>query len=204
MPQSTDAYGREIENENGLLLQLIQAYGPDRIASIHAIRDQSKAGVYADPRTDCEGRALGYSSDSVLAVIMAKYIDGNGGNAFGNKVKTSPSPLYYLDPKPALAGQIQQRNLTGMNLMGRIDGVSLGSWASTAVCDEANNYQRDAIRLLTIEFPGYKKPAEYIQQREREWYEKQVELYSGAIYNYFLQPYCVEEDDAVTKGIVSR
>ena len=200
----TDAYGRAVEKENALLLQLVQAFAPDRIVSVHAIKDQSKAGIYADPRTDCEGRAVGYSSDSTLAVLMAKYIDDNKGNAFGNNIKTIPTALYYLDPKPVAAGQRQPRNLKGVALKGKIDGVSLGGWASTAVCDEKNNYQRNAMRILTIEFPGYKRPVEYKVRDDKEWYEKQVELYSTAITSYFLQAYCVEENGTEEKSLVSK
>lgn len=201
---ANDAYGRTIEKENALLLQLIQAYAPDRIVSVHAIKDQSKAGIYADPRTDCAGRAVGYSSDSTLAVLMAKYIDEKKGNAFGNNIKTTPTALYYLDPKPVAAGELQPRNLKGMAMRGKIDGVSLGSWASTAVCDEKNNYQRAAMRILTIEFPGYKKPSEYKVRDDREWYEKQVELYTTAIGSYFLGAYCVEENRGEEKSLVSK
>ncbi|HUC82144.1 MAG TPA: hypothetical protein VMR70_14670, partial [Flavisolibacter sp.] len=48
---AVDAYGREIETENQLLLQLIQALEPDRIVNLHAIKDYGKSGIYADPRT---------------------------------------------------------------------------------------------------------------------------------------------------------
>ena len=135
---------------------------------------------------------------------MAKYIDDNKGNAFGNNIKTIPTALYYLDPKPVAAGQRQPRNLKGVALKGKIDGVSLGGWASTAVCDEKNNYQRNAMRILTIEFPGYKRPVEYKVRDDKEWYEKQVELYSTAITSYFLQAYCVEENGTEEKSLVSK
>lgn len=190
-----DAYGREIEQENQLLLQLIQAYEPDRIVNLHAIKDYGRAGIYADPRTDCQGRALGYASDSTLAVMMAKHIDAKGGNAYGNKVKTSPTALYYLDPRPAATGAVQQRNLVGANMKGKINGVSLGGWASTAVCDDANNYERKAARILTVEFPGYKKPSEYKFAEDRKWYNDLVSLYAASIHVYFLGEFCVEEDE---------
>ena len=202
LDDAKDAYGREVEPENQLLLQLIQAYAPERIVNVHAIKDYGRAGIYADPRTDCEGRALGYSSDSTLAVLMAKYIDDKGGNVAGNKIKTAPTALYYLDPKPAALGDIQPRNLTGANLKGKISGVSLGSWASTAVCDEKNNYSRPAMRILTMEFPGYKKPSEYKFPDDKKWCRGLVNLYASSIYNYFLQEYCVEEDSNVDKSLV--
>ncbi|HEY0041666.1 MAG TPA: hypothetical protein VGB71_13435, partial [Flavisolibacter sp.] len=185
-------------------LQLIQAFAPERIVNLHAIKDYGKAGVYADPRTDCNGRALGFSSDSSLAVLMAKYIDDKGGNVAGNKIKTSPTALYYLDPKPAGVGEKQERNLVGANLKGKINGISLGSWASTAVCDEANNYYRPAMRILTIEFPGYKMSAEYKFQDDRKWYTDMVNLYASSIHKYFLQAYYVEENTPKEEGLVIR
>lgn len=202
--EAKDAYGRVIEKENQILLQLIQAFAPERIVNVHAIKDYGKAGIYADPRADCEGKALGYSSDSTLAVAMAKYIDAKGGNVAGNKIKTAPTALYYLDPKPAPTGEKQERNLIGANLKGKISGVSLGSWASTAVCDEANNYNRPAMRILTMEFPGYKKPSEYKFAEDRKWYKDLVGLYSSSIYHYFLQEYCVEENSAEEKSLVLK
>ena len=51
------------------------------------------------------------------------------------------------------------------------------------------------MRIVTIEFPGYKKPSEYRLQDDREWYEKQVALYAVSISNYFLQNFCVEENE---------
>lgn len=199
-----DAYGREVEKENRLLFQLIQAYQPGRIVSLHAIKDYGKAGIYADPRTDCEGNALGFASDSLLAVTMAKYIDEKGGNVYGNRLKTAPTALYHLDPKPVARGQKQQRNLVGANMKGKINGVSLGGWASTAVCDEKNNYYRAAIRILTIEFPGYKKPAEYRLAEDREWYKGLADLYAGSVYKHFLQAYCVEEEALAEESLVGR
>jgi hypothetical protein len=188
-----DANSRQIEKENALLLQLIQAYGPQRIISLHAIKDKKEAGVFADPRTDCEGRALGFSSDSTLALLMAGYIEKNGGIAAGNRVKKSPTALYYFDPKNAVAGQSQERNLKGSNHSPQAHGVSLGGWAATAICDEANNYYRQAIRILTIEFPGYKKQVEYTTSGEQKWYAKQVNVYASSIYTYFIQQVCEEE-----------
>ncbi|MDB5206205.1 MAG: hypothetical protein JWR72_1280, partial [Flavisolibacter sp.] len=81
-----DAHNREIEKENRLLLQLIQAFAPQRVVTIHAIRDKKNCGVFADPRSDCNGMALGFESDSALAMLMAKHIDNSGGLVAGNKL----------------------------------------------------------------------------------------------------------------------
>jgi hypothetical protein len=72
--ETIDHLGREIEKENRLLLRLITAFKPERIASIHGIRDLKYAGIYADPRTDDRGYALGFQSDSSLAIEMAHLV----------------------------------------------------------------------------------------------------------------------------------
>ena len=135
---------------------------------------------------------------------MAKYIDEKGGNVSGNKIKTAPTALYYLDPKPVPAGDLQPRNLTGANMKGKINGVSLGSWASTAVCDEKNNYSRPAMRILTMEFPGYKKPSEYKLPEDQKWFKGLVNLYAASIQHYFLQEFCVEESEVNEQSLVHR
>lgn len=179
-----DMYGRIIERENQLLLQLIQDYAPSRIANLHAIKDIAKAGVYADPRTDCNGYALGFESDSSLAVSMALFIQNKGGEIPGNQLLQTPTALYYQDPEVAPAGSVQQRNLHGTALPGnRGYGVSLGGWASTAVCDEA--FKRDAARLITVEFPGY-KPSSFYKGKEKEARALNVQLYAMALKEIFL------------------
>lgn len=195
---NTDALGRPIEYENGLLLQLIQAYKPQRMVNIHAIRDTAHGGIYADPRTDAKGRALGFEPDSSIAVSMARYIEQAGGGAPGNKLANSPTALYYKDPPAAEAGQWQKRNRHGSSLPhNRGQGVSLGSWASTAVSDAVlaeNN--RPAIRLFTMEFPGYKRPQDYAEAQQ-PYVAKQVQLYAAAIKNVFLTELLVEDDAAM-------
>jgi hypothetical protein len=195
LDEQLDAHGRPIEKENALLLQLIQSFAPDRIVNIHAIKDKARAGIFADPRTDCEGRALGFTSDSTLAVLMAGYIEKRGGSSPGNNLKEGPTALYYLDPRNAAEGEFQPRNLLGSNHSSKAHGVSLGGWASTAVCSD--EYSRPAMRILTMEFPGYQRSSEYAGVSERKWYHQQVNLYASAIYHYFLQAFCIEQETVV-------
>ena len=178
---------RTIERENQLLLQLIQEFKPDRIVNVHAIRNIAKAGIFADPRTDCEGLALGYETDSLLAINMATYIHQKGGNVSGNGLAANtPNTLYSSDPPIAPKGALQKRNLYGSQLPNNLGmGVSLGSWAATAVCDANRQYQRPAMRVITVEFPGNKRPADYTAA-ERKEHEKQLSLYAGAISQVFL------------------
>lgn len=180
-----DVYGRTIEKENQFLLQLIQDYQPSRIVNLHAIKDVTKSGIYADPRTDCSGLALGFESDSNLAVSMAQLIENKGGYVPGNNLRQSPTALYYHDPEIAVAGFLQKRNLHGSALSNnRGYGVSLGGWASTAVCDEEG--KRDAARLLTVEFPGYKPSFAYFGD-EKIRCALNIQLYATAARKIFLE-----------------
>jgi hypothetical protein len=187
----TDHIGRKIEQENQWLLQLIQAFKPQRIANLHAIRDMSYGGVYADPRTDHLGIALGYDSDSNLAIDIASYIYRGGGNVAGNNLAKKPTALYYKDPVPAPAGSPQRRNMSGSALNAkRGSGVSLGTWASTAVADEKDPAKnREAIRILTIEYPGYKRSADYQAEAQQLFQQKQTELFAKAIEIFFVGEY---------------
>ena len=191
-----DHAGRKIENENTFLLDLIDQYRPQRIVNLHAIRDTSHAGVFADPRTNEKGIALGYETDSMLAVTIAKHIKQHGGHIPGNCLHKKPTALYYKDPVPAPAGYFQKRNFSGSALPGkRGGGVSLGTWASTAVVNEQEPAKnRDAMRILTMEFPGSKRPTDYNSKNEQVFYQQQVELYAAALKNIFLGEYLIEEN----------
>ena len=189
-----DHAGRKIENENSLLLGLIGEYRPQRIVNLHAIRDKNYAGVFADPRTDHNSIALGYATDSSLAIEIAKHIDQQGGYVPGNHLATIPNALYYKDPEPVAIGEFQERNFTGSFLPGkRGGGVSLGTWASTAIFDEFDSSRnRDAIHILTIEFPGSKRPVDYQMKKDHDYYQKLVEVYASGINAVFLQEYFTE------------
>lgn len=189
-----DAMHRDIEGENAALLQLLQTYKPDRLISVHAIKDKNRAGVFADPRTDCRGYALGYDTDKALALLMAQHIQALGGVCPGNNLQVAPTALYYLDPPVAAEGQKQERSFDGSKGTGRGIGVSFGSWSSTAVCDGDEALTRKAIRTFTMEFPGYLRPAEYKTITDRKRAEKLLQVYASAIYDLFLQSYFVEDE----------
>jgi hypothetical protein len=185
---SFDFAGRPIEMENALLLQIIQAFQPERIASVHAIRNTKLAGVYADPRTDCNGYAKGYETDSALAIKMAFDIKENGGCVPGNRLDSCPSALYYTDPVVAKPGTVQKRNLHGcLSVEKKGYGVSLGSWATTSVCNPQGIASRDAAMLFTIEFPGNKRSIDYTSEKDRAACLKNIQAYGSAITNLFLK-----------------
>ena len=191
-----DHLGRIIEKENQLLLQLINEFRPQRIVNLHAIRDTAHAGIYADPRTDSKGLALGYETDSSLAVDMARYIHQSGGSTSGNELEKRPTALYYKDPVIVPKGFLQKRNINSNVLIkGKGHGVSLGSWASTAVEDSINpGNNRNAIRLITVEFPGYKRPIDYKTITQQNYYQRQVQLYAGAVKTIFLGNHYTEQE----------
>ena len=191
---SLDHAGRKIENENVLLLELINQYRPQRIINLHAIRNTGNAGVFADPRTDHKGIALGYATDSSLAIAMATAIQQQGGYIPGNHLDKKPTALYYKDPIAVAEGMFQKRNFTGSLIPGkRGGGVSLGTWASTAVYDEKDPFQnRDAIRIITMEFPGSKRPVDHKKNLEA-FYQQQVVIYAKGIKSVFLGEYFTEE-----------
>lgn len=187
--EGKDHLGRTIETENRLLLELINIYRPERIVNIHAIRNTEKAGVYADPRTDANGMALGYETDSLLAVDMAKYIHKQGGHVPGNKIDSTPSAIYYCDLPAVPAGTFQPKSLHGSHLSNhRGEGVSLGGWASTAVADiEHPENNREAIRIVTMEFPGYKRSSDYADTTDQFYITELIKLYAGSIQTVFLE-----------------
>ena len=195
-----DDLGRPIEQENQALLDLIERFRPQRIVNIHAIREKERAGIFADPRTTADGIALEYQSDSSLAMLMALYIHLSGGEVKGNNLLRKPTTLYHNDPKVADPGKFQPRNTKGSQLPEhRGHGISLGSWATTAVNDASRPYlNRAAIRLFTMEFPGYKRSINYSGSEMRKQVRKNIELYAASILEVFLNKYEVEQDYSFT------
>ena len=72
-------------------------------------------------------------------------------------------------------------------------GVSLGGWASTAVSEPINSaYNRDAIRILTMEFPGYKRSSDYVTANEQTAIARLTQVYAASIQTIFLEKYFEE------------
>jgi hypothetical protein len=185
--QPLDSMERVIELENTLLLQLVQTFRPNLIISLHATRSSAYSGVFADPRADHNSIALGFEEDSTLATSLAALIERNGGIADGNHLFAKPTAVYVNDPPIAPKGFLQQRNFKGSVLNNkRGEGVSLGSWASTAVCDSIDN--RDAITILTVEFPGSKRVKDAKTILEKKNISVQLAAYTKAIIQLLRKP----------------
>jgi len=194
-----DHMGRIIEKENQFLLALIRDFQPTRIANLHAIRNLGYGGVYADPRTDAAGWALGYGADSSLAIEMSRFIFIHGGNVKGNYLESNPRALYYRDPVPAPPGMLQRRNMTGSFLAGhRGSGVSMGTWGTTAVAGTHGQDSRVAMRVITVEFPGARRSGNYAVHSQRQRCEEEIGWFAASLQYVFLGSFA-EEDDLTDK-----
>jgi hypothetical protein len=143
---------------------------------LHGKQDPDHAGIFADPPTQANGRAMDFSQDRALAQGMAEraaqqYATAtNGGGAptpaqlqrarerlvHGNLMpdgsgaaqSTVVNAIYPGDPAAAATGQPQQRS--------HDTGRSWGSYFSTEVADPAHSEQnRPAVTTLTLETPQY-------------------------------------------------
>ncbi len=181
-----DAKGREIEPENIILLELIDRFRPARIASVHSNHDLDKAGIYADPRTDSTGIALGYDTDEALAKAMATKAKGGGANIPGNKFKDGQptNAVYPLDPAAAAAGKKQKRETA--------KGNSLGGWGTTAICDPSKPAtNRPAMRIITVEVQFAQRSTD-VAAAEQAKRKTELEAHADALREIFLGPNQVE------------
>jgi hypothetical protein len=163
---SLSGLNEKIEVENQYLLFITQVYNPIRIASLHcknSSRD-NEIGIYADPRTNSNNIALGFSDDAVLAIRMAFIVKENGGIIYGNfadsiwsasgredalKIVSYLNAVYPQDPPAANKGNEQERSYKTN------DGkVTFGTWASTEIKINSK-IVKNAATTLTIELPQY-------------------------------------------------
>lgn len=157
----------KIEIENQYLLHITQTFNPSRIASLHCkngptswrTSEDLKAkgeqiGIYADPRTDGDNIALGFSEDALLTMKMAFIVKENGGIINGNFIENSEishlNPVYPQDPPFAQKNQRQERSYNKADK----EGVSFGTWASTEIKKD-NKLIKKAATIFTIELPQY-------------------------------------------------
>lgn len=174
--------GRPIEPENIALLELIASFRPERIASVHAHRTPSNAGIYADPRTDASGIALGYAPDEQLALAMAQEAAKRGANVPGNKLGgTQPNAVYPLDPAVVPAGHIQPRETK--------EGISLGGWGTTEVVDPANpSRNRPAMTVITVEVQSSRRIQDFSKAADKDARRKELDAIAIALRDVFLKP----------------
>jgi hypothetical protein len=189
-----DSRGRTIEAENVMLLELIDRIRPSRVVSVHAMHSDASAGIFADPRTDQNQIALGYDTDRALALEMARLAQSRGAAVSGNRLGSqNENTTYALDPPIAQAGQRQTRSRGQASADHRGEGVSLGGWGSTAVCDAAHpERNRSAMRIITIEMPRGQRSQDMQTQAQRDARRVVVQAHVDAIREIFLGPHQVE------------
>jgi predicted deacylase len=121
-----DSRGRLIETANLAFIELIRRFRPQRIASVHAIRRPSSAGIYCDPH---RGAGVGLGVEAAdLAYRMHAIAQSLGAHVPGSMRGGGRYPHQ---------GAVSEQ------------GVSLGEWGSRAV--ETGPYGRDAMPVVTIE-----------------------------------------------------
>lgn len=155
--------GKIIQTENQYLLTIIQAFNPDRIATLHCKNETyaNQIGIYADPRTDQRGINLGYDEDSTLAMKMALKVRALGGRIYGNfrtsnsdRAKMRYETIYPYDPPVSKKGEFQKRNYQDTNDRNEYGKVTFGTWASTEV-SQNNKLLKKAAMTFTFEMPQY-------------------------------------------------
>ena len=126
-----DAMGRRVLPANVVLMELMAAYKPDRVLSLHATWRQPAAGIFADagpmaPRT---------TQASALALRMAQWLADRGQQELvvGNALDGTPHASW-------------SGSITG--------GVSLGGWGPVAI-EKDGPWDRPDAMVLTVELPGY-------------------------------------------------
>lgn len=162
-----DAAGRAIEIENRALLELIQRFRPVRIASLHAIKDAARAGVFADPHPSVTGAdpALAGRMDA-LALAMARRAQAGGARVAGNRLAGVDDTSLYpgQDPKQSKE-QIERENK---------QGTSLGQWGPSR-----------GIGVLTIELAEQYDTSSPVEDPTRG---REIAAHAEALQEIFLGP----------------
>jgi hypothetical protein len=118
LDKPVDSKGRLIEPSNLALLGLINAFKPTRLVSVHAVKNFTQAGIFADPHPSVPGMATDPTAKTAdeLALAMAKEADTHGVHVDGNKHGSDWSSLYPgQDPKKS-AAQMKAENAKGRSL----------------------------------------------------------------------------------------
>jgi hypothetical protein len=160
-----DAKGRPIEPGNRALLGLIEAITPTRIASIHAQKDLSKAGVFSDPQPVVPSDPLATAADR-LAVETAKRAGGLGARVAGNIANGGRFTSLY----PGQNRNLSVATMTVENTRGR----SLGQWGPSK-----------GIAVLTVEVAEQYTSAGAVDDSKRT---AELEAYATALREVFLGP----------------
>ena len=129
-----DAMGRPILPENGVLMAVVAAFQPDRIATLHATVHPERAGVFADPHARADGQIDpdATAADAALSLALAGFARAHGARVPGNALDQNGNSVW--------GGEVA-------------DGVSLGTWGPAPVTTPADQ-ARPAIGIITVEIDG--------------------------------------------------
>jgi hypothetical protein len=162
-----DAAGRLIQLENQALLTLIQRFQPSRIASVHAIKEPERAGVFADPHPSVAGADPKLSARAdALSLAMARRVKDLGGHVPGNKLgKKGETSLYPGQDPTKSKDQMDKENAKG---------TSLGQWGPSK-----------GIAVVTMEVPLQYDTSSPVTDTGRA---KEIESRAEALEEIFLGP----------------
>ncbi|MCC7506149.1 MAG: hypothetical protein IT259_12650 [Saprospiraceae bacterium] len=165
----TDAHQRCMEPEVIFLLNLINHYKPERIASIHGHRntDTSPAGLLdmmsgGGPSITTDPRPGHEKKDDALALAMALYADSLGVRLPANFLHTGRQTTRYPNETAIKAS----------------DGVSLGQWGSRPTPS------RQAINVVTVETFGYENSG----GGRDPWRWRELDALATTLYHVFTKP----------------
>jgi len=164
--QPIDTERRPIEPENVILIDLIERFQPERIASVHGhsvptkpAHGQDMPGIFVDPRnTSPEAKA----DDQALTLRMAKAAKAKGVRVPGNWVGDPAETSEYPPDAPKLS-----------------KGVSLGGYGPTAAG------ARPAMTTITVEVYGNVTSDKSTDGAARK---KELESLAGVLQDLFLGP----------------
>ena len=159
-PGKVDSEGRPIEAENLVLLDLIERFQPERIASVHGNAHAGMASITSDPRPGQE------PADKQLALDMAKAAAAGGARVPGNKLGTKQETATY--PTATAPG-------------GHDKGVTFGDYGSHAAG------ARPAMNVITIETQG-NATIEKTKKKNRAARKVELESFATVLRDVFLKP----------------
>jgi hypothetical protein len=162
-----DSQGREIEPGNVILIDLIERFQPERIASVHGhsvpkgkpTPGMDMPGIFDDPRAGKDEKA----ADDALGLKMAKAANKKGVRVPGNWLDTKNETSEYPPGAPKMS-----------------KGVSLGDYGPTATD------ARPAMTVITIETFGNDVSSE--KSDEGKARKKELESLASVLQDIFLGP----------------
>lgn len=168
-----DSQGRPIEPENVVLIDLLERFQPERIASVHGHGEPPKdpapgkdmPGIFVDPRTATPAIK---AEDEALTLRMAKAAKAKGVRVPGNWLGTPQETSEYPPNAPKLS-----------------KGISLGGYGPAATA------ARPGMTTITVEVYGNATSAKSADGAARK---KELESLASVLQDIFLAPPSADTD----------